>query len=289
MASRKVERRFERYRRTGDPAALAFVFDATAPEILRVAAHLARDPAAAEDLLQRTFLTAIEAAASWDRSHRLVPWLLGILTNHSKEAARRSARTPDPARVAPPADAADPATAAANRETTDAALRAIDGLPDPARSVLVLRYRHGLEPAEIALALGMAPATVRSHLHRGVARIRKTSAGALAGAALASFTPTRGLDTVRRAVIAHAAAHGPVVAAAGAAGAASLAIGGVMGKKLVGAAAALLLLGGGTAVLTLHNSDATPSSAPGRKRMLEPAPTLPGLAAKPVEKGTAGP
>ena len=54
----RLERRFLRFRRTGDPAALAAVFDATAPQVLRVAMHVSRDPAAAEDLVQRTFLTA---------------------------------------------------------------------------------------------------------------------------------------------------------------------------------------------------------------------------------------
>ena len=35
---------FERFRRNGDPAALAALFDRTAPELLRVALHLTRDP-----------------------------------------------------------------------------------------------------------------------------------------------------------------------------------------------------------------------------------------------------
>jgi RNA polymerase sigma-70 factor (ECF subfamily) len=127
-------------------------FDATAAEVLRVAHHLARDPATAEDLLQRTFLTAIEAASSWDRRRRLVPWLLGILGNHAKEAARRASRAVDPARLAP-TEVPSPEAAAATREALAHVDRALDALPDPARSVLILRYRHGLEPAAIA-ALG---------------------------------------------------------------------------------------------------------------------------------------
>ena len=174
--------------------ALAAVFDATAAEVLRVAHHLARDPATAEDLLQRTFLTAIEAASSWDRRRRLVPWLLGILGNHAKEAARRASRAVDPARLAP-TEVPSPEAAAATREALAHVDRALDALPDPARSVLILRYRHGLEPAAIALALGLAPATVRSHLHRGVERLRRDVPGAWAGCALLLPTPTRGLDT----------------------------------------------------------------------------------------------
>ena len=63
---------FERFRRRGDVAALGDLFDRLAPVLLRVAIHVARDPAAAEDLVQSTFLRAIEArtplAGNPDRS-----------------------------------------------------------------------------------------------------------------------------------------------------------------------------------------------------------------------------
>ena len=244
MPLRTLERRFDRFRRTGDPAALAQVFDATAPEVLRVAHHLTRDASAAEDLLQRTFVTAIERAPTWDASRRLLPWLLGILANHAKEAARHAARPLDATRL--PANGPEaPAEVAERRELAGAADRAIDALPDPARSVLVLRYRHGLEPAEIALALAMAPATVRSHLHRGVERVRRAVPGALAGAVVAGATP-RGLAAVRAEVLAEAATASwtPVAFATGLGAAAG---GALMGKQLLGAAAAMLLLAGGGA------------------------------------------
>src|SRR5262245_40460092 len=80
---RRLERLFERYRRRGDVAALAKVFDRTAPEVLRVANVLAAQPAEAEDLLQATFLTAIERADAYDATRPLVPWLVGILRNHA--------------------------------------------------------------------------------------------------------------------------------------------------------------------------------------------------------------
>src|SRR2546425_477272 len=67
----------------------------------------------------------------------------------------------------------DPADPASRREDADAVGQAIDELADPAKSILVLRYRHGLEPADIAAQLGMPPATVRSHLHRGIQSVRK--------------------------------------------------------------------------------------------------------------------
>ena len=54
---------FARFCRHGDAAALGAVFDATATELLRIACHLAGNRADAEDLVQRTFLAAIESRA----------------------------------------------------------------------------------------------------------------------------------------------------------------------------------------------------------------------------------
>ena len=45
MARRSLEALFERFRTSGDVAALARVFDETAPELLAVARHLARSEA----------------------------------------------------------------------------------------------------------------------------------------------------------------------------------------------------------------------------------------------------
>lgn len=277
MPLRSLERRFARYRRTGDPAALAAVFDATAAEILRVAHHLTRDASAAEDLLQRTFVTAIESAATWDPTRRLTPWLLGILGNHAKEAARLAARVIDPERR-PATDVASPAAAAADREALANVDRELDALPDPARSILVLRFRHGLEPAEIALALGMPPATVRSHLHRGVERVRRAVPGALGVGALCEL-PTRGLEAVRAAVLERAGDVSPALVSvapavsAVAAGAAvspstgALILGGtLMGKKTIVVATGLaLLVGGGVWVAVQGSKEWTRSvSAPRR-------------------------
>ena len=290
MMGRSIESRFVRFRRKGDPAALAAVFDATAPELLRVAMHLSRDPAAAEDLLQRTFLTAIERAASFDARERLVPWLLGILGNHAKEAARKDRRTVDPSRLEP-RESADPAATAERAELSEEAWRAIDAIEDPARSVLVLRWRHGLEPAEIANALGIPPATVRSHLHRGLERVRRAVPVAFAVAASGPVPVVRGLPAVRATVLARAEALGPALAASAAA---VVATGGLLvGKKTLVAAAILLLAGGGGAAwwATRPSAEVLPAAPP---RPLAPPEAAPGLAAgarppKPVEPTTPPP
>ena len=69
-----VEQLFDRYRRRGETAALAEVFDRTAAEVLRVAMHLVGDMHAAEDLVQTTFLAAIEHARRFDARRPDATW-----------------------------------------------------------------------------------------------------------------------------------------------------------------------------------------------------------------------
>ncbi|HZN39587.1 MAG TPA: sigma factor, partial [Planctomycetota bacterium] len=76
-----TDRLFLHFCRTGSARSLGKVFDRTAPELLRVAIYLSGNRADADDLVQRTFLTAIESRASHDRARRAMPWLLGILAN----------------------------------------------------------------------------------------------------------------------------------------------------------------------------------------------------------------
>ncbi|HEU4419141.1 MAG TPA: sigma-70 family RNA polymerase sigma factor, partial [Planctomycetota bacterium] len=89
---------FLRYRETGDPQALASVFDRYAPQLLLVAAHLAGGRVA-EDLVQETFLDAIRQRERWDATRPLAPWLVGLLGNHVREARRQRHRVPDPQRI----------------------------------------------------------------------------------------------------------------------------------------------------------------------------------------------
>ncbi|MCA8965205.1 MAG: hypothetical protein KDC48_09970, partial [Planctomycetes bacterium] len=91
----RTTRLFLRYRDRGDAAALAAVFDRTAPELLRLALHLCRDLGDAEDLLQATFLAAIESAPRFERGKKVMPWLTGILVNRAHGERRRRRRADD--------------------------------------------------------------------------------------------------------------------------------------------------------------------------------------------------
>jgi DNA-directed RNA polymerase specialized sigma24 family protein len=95
VKGRRPERCFAEFQRTGSPRALAAVFDLVGSDLLLLAGHLARDTAIAEDLVQETFLKAIEHAGQFDRARPLMPWLVKIFVNQARMERRRRSRAPE--------------------------------------------------------------------------------------------------------------------------------------------------------------------------------------------------
>jgi len=204
---------YRRFRATRDPRLLARLFDATAPELLRVASHLTGgDRDATQDAVQATFLTAIEDADGYDASRDVRPWLLGILANHVRKERRRVARQrADAAAGADLVAAESPVTTAALRELDAATTEAMQQLPSPFREAIVLHLQHGLSAREIGEALGRPAGTVRTQIVRGLDRLRALlPAGFAAGVLGVSLVPATALAAVRRSVLASVPAHAVV-------------------------------------------------------------------------------
>ncbi|MEZ5963808.1 MAG: sigma-70 family RNA polymerase sigma factor [Planctomycetota bacterium] len=201
LSRRFADRAFARFQRTGSPRALARVFRHTAAELLRLARHLASSEAAAEDLVQATFVTAIEAAPTHRQETPVLPWLVGILGNHARVARRRARRTVDAARLELPG-AVDPVAEVVRRELSATVHEALEHLPEPYRPVLRLYLEHGLEPSEIARTLERPPGTVRAQVSRGLDLLRAALPAARGAAVALGAAPGRGLAAVRAAVLA---------------------------------------------------------------------------------------
>ncbi|MCI0588130.1 MAG: sigma-70 family RNA polymerase sigma factor [Planctomycetes bacterium] len=241
MNERGLHRLFRRFRRKGDVQALAEVFDAVAPEIYRVATHLAPDLHAAEDLVQATFVAAIEGREGWDESRRLVPWLLGILVHQAARERRRTARVVEPERLERRGEPGPPVRAEA-QELAGAVEEALAKLPPLYREVLALHLREDKGAQEIALELGRAPGTVRVQIHRALEMLRKALPAGLATGGAFAITSPRSLAAVREVVL-RSAQSATVGTGAGVGTGATLIGGLVMSTKAVvaGVAAALLL------------------------------------------------
>ncbi len=205
--NRSLERNFERFARRGDAKALTRVFDRTARDLLTLAEHLVQHSSDAEDLVQSTFVTAIDRASSFDGKQRLKPWLTGILCNHAANLIRRrqsrggKVESLDSERHAIPSASDGPLTSITQAELLQQLQHALRKLPQRYRRVLEPYLIQGERPEQIARTLNEAPGTVRTQIHRGLIKLRRFLP---VGALLGSLTQTRGMASVRSTVIQHA-------------------------------------------------------------------------------------
>jgi RNA polymerase sigma factor (sigma-70 family) len=252
------DQRFAHFCRTGDPDALGDVFDRTAGRLMRIALWLAGNRADAEDLLQRTFLQAIETRQQFRAGEPVLPWLMGLLGNQARKL--RSERDRAAALRRQPDRVADPEVDAAARELDDAVRAVRERLGEPYGEVLRLHLEQGLNAKEIAAQLLRPAGTVRTQLMRALDLLRrKLPGGFVAGLAVLAVVDASALAAVRTAVLATAKSVAPALAAGGSA---TVAVGGaIMAKKLI-AASCVLLLGG--ALVWMAQQPASPAAPAAR-------------------------
>lgn len=155
----------------GDEAALREAFDAWGGLVLSLARRTLRSEADAEDVVQQTFVDAWRARETFDPGRGELPgWLVGIARRRSIDRLRASQRQPDPvADVAADEPAADEIDAVADRLLV---ATAVAELPVAQRRVLELAFWHGCTHHDIAERLGLPLGTVKSHIRRGLERLR---------------------------------------------------------------------------------------------------------------------
>ncbi len=136
-----------------------------------LARRITRDPDAAEDLVQETYLAAFQAWRKHLRPDRVEPWIATICLNLARSNYRRLRRRPeetlqpDPgADVGSEVDTAWEAIAAIDRE---AVRNALWGLPEEQRVAVTLMDIGGLSARETARVMGTPRGTVLSRVHRG--------------------------------------------------------------------------------------------------------------------------
>ncbi|MHC4729950.1 MAG: RNA polymerase sigma factor, partial [Planctomycetota bacterium] len=137
-----------------------------------LARRLVLDPDRADDVAQETLLAAL-AAPPRDRG-ALRGWLARVARNvayrmlrDDERRRRREARRARPDRERPTGDVV--ADLQLHREVVDALL----ALDEPYRSTLVLHFFDDLPPRAIAARTGTKGTTVRTHLKRGIERLRR--------------------------------------------------------------------------------------------------------------------
>lgn len=152
--------------------------------IFRLAQHLLRNGAEAEDVTQETFVRAYQAIGRFDGRCEPFTWLYRIAVNLSlnairnRKAMRNAAPVDDPKTEAllfesRPSAGRDPATAALDREMARALCDGIDALSDTLRTTLILACVDGLGHDEISKLLGVPEGTVAWRVHEARRKLRE--------------------------------------------------------------------------------------------------------------------
>ncbi len=148
--------------------------------VFTTALRLSGGWADAEDLTAEAFLRAYRALAGYDhdRIALLQPraWLMTILMNLWRNWVRTRSRQPPPDLREVPVETVDPGEsveeAALRRETGDELQALLGLLPEEQRAAVVLRHVVDLPVSEIATVLRIPQGTVKSHVSRGLKRLR---------------------------------------------------------------------------------------------------------------------
>jgi RNA polymerase sigma-70 factor (ECF subfamily) len=145
-----------------------------------LARRMLKDAHEAEDVVQQTFWNVFRALPRYDPTHPFRHWCLRIATNLCRNRLVSRRTHPRAAGDDPDSPHADPAARPEFGAPEPDALAegarvraAVDDLPDAYRLAVVLRYVHGLPLEDIAEVTGEPVATVKTHLHRARALLRR--------------------------------------------------------------------------------------------------------------------
>ena len=171
----------------GDVEAFRWLVDRELAGVVRAAARVLDDVHEAEDVAQEAFVIAYRALATWRGDGPFGAWLARIAI---RLAVRRSARKRAVAWVrptgGPDADgelarivdrALEPEPAALRGERAMAVRRALVELDEPYRETVALRFFGNRTLEEIATITGRPIGTVKTHLRRGLLRLRAALEG----------------------------------------------------------------------------------------------------------------
>jgi len=139
--------------------------------VFSLAYHFLQDRALAEDVTQEVFLQLFREHETLATDQHVRFWLRKVASHRCIDAARR--------RKIRPRLALDEIREPVARESfhdpmlNETLRKLIATLPEAPRMIMVLRYQEDMDPTEIADAVGMPVATVKSHLHRSLTMLRE--------------------------------------------------------------------------------------------------------------------
>ena len=152
--------------------------------VIRTCHRVLGDLHEAEDAAQEAFVTAFRRLAAWRGDGPFGAWLTRIAVRIALRRAQRRRDVAwidsgDPVAMVDPASESDPAVSSIRAERSTAIRAAVARLDEPYREVIALRFYAEMSLEEIAAQTGRPLGTVKTHLHRGLLRLRGTVEGTL--------------------------------------------------------------------------------------------------------------
>jgi RNA polymerase sigma-70 factor, ECF subfamily len=143
----------------GDADAFEDLVRAFLPDVYRMALHIVREPATADDVAQDTFVKAYRAIGRFAWRAKFSTWLFAIARNTAVEAKRTTTRR---RRLDAPRDAPSPPD-----PSLRLALRtAIDSLPAELREAFLVIEVSGFSYPEASTILSVPVGTLKSRMYR---------------------------------------------------------------------------------------------------------------------------
>jgi len=162
----------------GDVGAFEQLSAAYADRLFMLLLRLLGDRAEAEDVAQEVMLRAWQGISRFQGRSSYFTWLYRIAVNEANRALDRRSRRPRGVSIGPEelqlpdTPALEPARQAEASELRQALARALDELPPPLRTAIVLRDVEGLSTQEAAEIAGIGQAAFKSRLHQARLRVR---------------------------------------------------------------------------------------------------------------------
>ncbi|MCI0583913.1 MAG: sigma-70 family RNA polymerase sigma factor [Chloroflexi bacterium] len=167
----------------GDRDAFRVLVDRESAAVVRACHRVLGDLAEAEDVAQEAFVTAYRSLATWRGDGPFGAWLARIAVRLAiRQASKRRAVTwvrpsfdrPDDDHLAglPAGRGTDPEGLALRGERQRSVRDAVARLDEPYREVVALRFFAERSLGEISTITGRPVGTVKTHLHRGLIRLR---------------------------------------------------------------------------------------------------------------------
>ena len=160
----------------GDRAAFAALYAATSAKLFAVSLRIVRERPLAEEALQDSFVSIWNHASDYAQAKSApLTWMTAIVRNRSVDIVRRTREEPDidealTANLADPG--ASPAAQAEGRADARRLERCLGELDASERQTIALAFFHGLTHSELAQHLRRPLGTVKTHVRRGLAKLK---------------------------------------------------------------------------------------------------------------------